>query len=96
LPPRPDVQRSGQEPYAPGNLNILNLLLAGRADDACTAAARRLHYAGYPPLFATSESFSAGFALSHVECRRLAGLLLMPVTFASDLARLVIKPSTKD
>jgi len=96
LPSRPDDLRSGKEPYAPGNLNILILLLAGRADEACTAAARRLHYAGYSPLFATSESFSAGFALSHEECRRLAGLLLVPITFASDLARLVIKPSTKD
>ena len=95
LPPRPDVEHRGQEPYAPGNLNILNLLLAGRADEACTAAARRLHHVGYPPLFATSQSFSAGFTLSYAECRRVAGLLLVPISFASDLARLIIKLSTK-
>jgi hypothetical protein len=95
LPPLPSFGRRGQEPYAPGNLNMLNLLLAGRADEACTAAARRLHYVGYSPLFTTSQSFSARFTLSHAECRRIAGLLLVPISFASDFLRLIIKPSTK-
>ena len=96
LPARPDAVRTGQEPYAPGNLHILNLLLAGRCEEACIAAARRLHAVGYPPLFATSESFSAGFALDSRTCRRLAGLLLIPITFAADLARLIIKPTRED
>ncbi|MGQ0813423.1 MAG: type I-G CRISPR-associated protein Cas8g1/Csx17 [Gemmatimonadota bacterium] len=92
LPARPGVVRTGKEPHAPGNLHILNLLLAGRGDEACTAAARRLYAAGYPPLFTTSESFSAGFVLSADNCRGLAGLLFVPITFAADLARLIIKP----
>jgi CRISPR-associated protein Csx17 len=96
LPPRPGQARSGDEPHAPGNLHILNLLMAGRDEEACTAAARRLHAVGYPPLFATSQSFSAGFALSTADCRRLAGLLLVPITFTADLARLIIKPTRED
>jgi len=96
LPPRPGQARSGHEPHAPGNLHILNLLMAGRGEEACTAAARRLQAVGYPPLFATSRSFSAGFVLSTADCRRLAGLLLVPITFAADLARLIIKPIRED
>ncbi len=96
LPARPGTLRTGQEPYAPGNLHILNLLLAGRCEEACIAAARRLHGVGYPPLFATSQSFSAGFALHPGDCRRLAGLLLIPITFAANLARLIIKPTRED
>jgi CRISPR-associated protein Csx17 len=96
LPARPGARRMGQEPHAPGNLHILNLLLAGRGDDACIAAARRLHAVGYPPLFARSQNFSAGFALPPRDCRRLAGLLLVPISFAADLARLIIKPTQEN
>jgi CRISPR-associated protein Csx17 len=96
LPARPGARRTGQEPHAPGNLHILNLLLAGRCNDACIAAARRLHAIGYPPLFATSQSFSAGFAIHPRDCLRLAGLLLVPIAFPADLARLIIKPVQED
>ncbi|HVZ37026.1 MAG TPA: hypothetical protein VG963_31590 [Polyangiaceae bacterium] len=96
LPPRPGRAWSGDEPHAPGNLHILNLLIAGRGEEAFTAAARRLHAIGYPPLFATSRSFSAGFVLSTADCRRLAGLLLVPITFAADLVKLIIKPTRED
>ncbi|MCC7010118.1 MAG: type I-U CRISPR-associated protein Csx17 [Acidobacteria bacterium] len=96
LPPRPGQARNGAEPHAPGNLHILDLLMAGRGEEACTAAARRLHEVGYPPLFATSRSFSAGFVLSTADCCRLAGLLLVPITFAADLARLIIRPTRED
>jgi CRISPR-associated protein Csx17 len=96
LPAPPGAKRTGQEPYAPGNLHILNLLLAGRGEEACTAAARRLHAVGYPPVFATSQNFSAGFAFHPKDWRRLAGLLLAPITFAVDLARLIIKPTQED
>ncbi|MBX5494621.1 MAG: type I-U CRISPR-associated protein Csx17 [Bryobacteraceae bacterium] len=96
LPARPGAKRTGQEPCAPGNLHILNLLLAGRGEEACTAAARRLHAVGYPPVFATSQNFSAGFAFHPRDWRRLAGLLLVPITFAVDLARLIIKPTQED
>jgi CRISPR-associated protein Csx17 len=96
LPERPGAKRNGQEPYAPGNLHILNLLLAGRGEEACTAAARRLHSVGYPPVFATSQNFSAGFAFDPRDCRRLAGLLLVPISFATDLARLIIKATQED
>jgi CRISPR-associated protein Csx17 len=96
LPPRPGQARTGKEPYAPGNLHIMNLLVAGRGDEACAAAARRLHAVGYPPLFATSQSFSPGFVLSTADSRRLAGLLLVPIRFAADLARLIIKPTQED
>ena len=96
LPARSGARRTNQEPYSPGNLYILNLLLAGRGEDACTAAARRLHAVGYPPLFATSQNFSAGFAFDPRDCHRLAGLLLVPITFAADLARLMIKPTQEN
>jgi hypothetical protein len=77
-------------------LAIFNLLIAGRGDEACTAAARRLHFVGYPALFATSQSFSAGFEISPEQWRRIAGLLLVPITFGDALANLILKPLQED
>jgi CRISPR-associated protein Csx17 len=96
LPPRPGAKRTGDEPFAPGSLGIFNLLMAGRGDEACTAAARRLHFVGYPALFATSQSFSAGFEISPEQWRRIAGLLLVPITFGDALANLILKPLQED
>jgi CRISPR-associated protein Csx17 len=96
LPARSGAKRTGDEPWAPGNLAIFNLLMAGRGDEACTAAARRLHSVGYPALFASSQSFSAGFEISPEQWRRIAGLLLVPITFADALARLILKPLQED
>jgi CRISPR-associated protein Csx17 len=96
LPARSGAKRTGDEPWAPGNLAIFNLLMAGRGDEACTAAARRLHFVGYPALFATSQSFSAGFEISPEQWRRIAGLLLVPITFGNSLAKLILKPLQED
>lgn len=93
LPPRPGARRTGNEPFAPGHLQILNLLLARRGNEACDLAARRLFIAGYPPLYVSAGLASSEFHLPPNHWERIAGLLLVPIRRASTLCRLIIKPT---
>lgn len=98
LPARPiegrTVGRSDNEPYPPVAPEILNLLIAGRLTDAIEIAARMLHAKGYPPIFDPRHANAAEVGISSEDCRRLAGMLLVPVRHAGVLAVLAIKPRT--
>jgi CRISPR-associated protein Csx17 len=95
LPPLPFAkdcrERTGNEPHPPGNLAILNLLLAGRLTESLALAARRLRARGYPTIWNPHGSNPVE-TLSLQECIRLAGLLLIPTFQTGALASLVIKP----
>lgn len=97
--PAPPVEgrtmgRSGKEPYPPVAPEILNLLAAGRLADAVEVAARKLRAKGYAPIFDPRHADSAEIVMSLEGCRRLAGMLLIPVRHAGVLATLAIKPRT--
>jgi CRISPR-associated protein Csx17 len=96
LPRRPaegrTVGRDGSEPFAPSSLDILTLLEAGRLPEAAQAAARRLRAKGYPTVLRDQDLPALG--MDSNACRRLAGLLLVPVLQPGVLAALVIKPKT--
>lgn len=90
------IGRSGEEPYPPVASEILNLLSAGQLSDAVEIAARKLRAKGYPPIFDPCHADAAEFEMSLEDCRRLAGMLLIPVRRASILTALVIKPRTSN
>jgi len=85
-------ERTGHEPYPPGTLAILNLLLAGRGIEAVNLAARQLRARGYPTIH-DPHGGSRMETLSLEDWRRLAGLLLIPTHQTGALASLVIKPN---
>jgi CRISPR-associated protein Csx17 len=96
LPPRPTVagsaRRNGEEEVPPHAPEILNLLLAGRLGEALDTAARKLRAKGYPSVVPESAFRDGEFAMTAIETRRLAGLLLVPVRRPDALAALAIKP----
>jgi CRISPR-associated protein Csx17 len=96
LPPRPTSEgtprRTGDEPYPPRALEVLNLLLAGRLSEGLTVAACKHRAKGYPTIVPDSAFRTAEFAMTATETRRIAGLLLVPVRRSDILATLVIKP----
>lgn len=96
LPARPiegrPAGRSGEEPFPPAAPEILNLLQAGRLADAVEVAARRLGAKGYPTIIETRGRGAAELDMAPEDCRRLAGMLLIPVRHAGVLAALAIKP----
>ena len=96
LPPRPIEKQAarsdGTEPYPSASIDILRMLSAGRMPDAMSRAAAKLKALGYPTLIPDAALRSAEFDLAPSECRRLAGLLLIPIRHPGALASLVIKP----
>ena len=88
------VGRTGEEPYPPHAPEILNLLSAGRLSDAVTVAARKLRAKGYPSIFDPRYMNPSDICMTIEDCRRLAGMLLIPVRHAGVLAALAIKPRT--
>ena len=97
--PAPPVEgrvatRNGNEPFPNLPLPVLSLLLAGRSDEALLAAGRSLRAKGYPAMVQDDTLRSGEWKLSDDECRRLAGLLLVPVRHAGLLAALCLKPKS--
>lgn len=86
--------RSSEEPFPPAAPEILNLLAAGRLADAVEVAARKLRAKSYPPIFDPRRASAAEIDMTPKDCRRLAGMLLIPVRHAGVLAALVINPRT--
>jgi CRISPR-associated protein Csx17 len=96
LPRRPferaTMARSSDEPFPPSCLDVLTLLEAGRLADAVHLAARRLRAKGYPTLLRDGDL--QGLDMTLDDCRRLAGMLLIPVRQLGVCAALAIKPET--
>ncbi|HEY7428904.1 MAG TPA: type I-U CRISPR-associated protein Csx17, partial [Gemmataceae bacterium] len=96
LPRRPvegqTVGRDGSEPHPPTCLDILSLLEAGRLPEAARTAARRLRAKGYPVVLRDPDTMALEMDVN--DCRRLAGLLLIPVLQPGVLAALAVKPET--
>jgi hypothetical protein len=96
LPRRPverrTATRTGDEAFPGKCLDVLTLLQAGRLADAAVLAARRLRAKGYPPLVRDVEL--QALDMGPDQCRRLAGMLLIPVRQPGVCAALVIKPET--
>ncbi len=96
LPRRPmegsTVQRSGDEPFPPMCLDVLSLLEAGRLSEAAQIAARRLRTKGYPTILRDPDIQALDMDLN--QCRRLAGMLLIPVCHPGILAALAVKPES--
>jgi hypothetical protein len=96
LPRRPasglTVRRSGEEPFPPNSLDVLTLVDAGRLSEAAIIAGRRLRAKGYPAVLRDVDL--QGLEMDRIQCRRLAGLLLVPVEHPGVLAALAIKPET--
>ncbi len=94
LPRRPSsglaVSRSGEEPFPPECLDILTLIQAGRVSEACQVAARRLRAKGYPTVLRDADLRS--LEMDQIQCRRMAGILLIPIDQPGVLAALAIKP----
>jgi hypothetical protein len=78
------------EPFPPECLDVLSLLEAGRLSDATQVAARRLRAKGYPAVLREPDIVSLEMDANC--CRRLAGMLLIPVSQPGVLAALAIKP----
>ncbi len=95
LPRRPvereSVRRTGDEPFPPDCLDVLSLLEAGRLADAVQLAARRLRAKGYPAVLRDVDLASL---VTNFDCRRLAGMMLIPVRHLGVSAALAIKPES--
>ena len=109
LPRRPtereSVRRTGDEPFPPDSLDVLSLLEAGRLADAVQLAARRLRAKGYPSLLvdpgldqrmrnANRPTFAEELQMTPDQCRRLAGMMLIPARHTGVSAALAIKPES--
>jgi hypothetical protein len=84
--------RSGAEPFPPVSLDILSLVEAGRVSEAARLAARRLRAKGYPTVLRDPDMRALDLDLN--QSRRLAGMLLIPVSQPGVLAALAIKPQS--
>ena len=89
------VARTGNEPFPNSPLSVLTLLLAGRSDEALLSATRSLRAKGYPAIVRDDTLRDGEWKLSDEDCRRMAGLLLVPVRRAGLLAALCLKPKHK-
>jgi CRISPR-associated protein Csx17 len=97
LPARPtekhiEIRRGNKKLYPPHAPEILNLLHAGRLFDAVEIASRKLNAKGYPAVFNPRNINESEIDMSIHDCRRLAGMLLIPVRNTGVLAALAIKP----
>jgi hypothetical protein len=89
---RQTVARTGDEPFPPACLDVLALLQSGRLADAVLLAARRLRAKGYATVLRDADLRTVDLDLD--QCRRLAGMLLIPIRQPGVSAALVIKPET--
>ncbi len=85
------MRRTGDEPFSPDCLDVLSLLEAGRLADAVQLAARRLRAKGYPAVLRDVDLASL---VTNFDCRRLAGMMLIPVQHPGVSAALAIKPES--
>ena len=90
LPVRPGSSFAVERPYSPGNLRIFNDLLSGDIQSALRIAAERLDSVNYPPILRRFDA-PMEYHLESSDCRRLAGLLLIPIQNSFQLAQLTIK-----
>jgi hypothetical protein len=94
LPPRPVEKktgmRTGNEPYPAVCLDVLTLLESGRLAEAAQLVALRLRAKGYPAVLLDGDIRNLRMELN--DCRRLAGMLLIPVRRPGVCAALAIKP----
>jgi CRISPR-associated protein Csx17 len=94
LPHRPakghTVSRNGDEPFPPTCLDVLTLLQAGRIGEAVRLAARRLRAKGYPTILRDDDL--TNLTMPADLCRRLVGMLLIPIRQPGVCAALAIKP----
>ena len=84
--------RTGDEPFPPFCLDVLTLLHAARLSDAAQLVARRLRAKAYPPVLRDSDLRSLNMDFD--QCRRLAGMLLVPLRQPGVCAALAIRPQT--
>jgi len=95
LPSNHALKTAGGEPIKP-EVSILSYLRAGRLNDACQAAARRLWASGYVPMPGPMSGRSlrpADYTLPQRMQARLAAALLIPVSSPERLVRLVLRTS---
>lgn len=96
MPRRPveqqTVARTSDEPFPPTCLDVLSLLQSGRLAEAVLLAARRLRAKGYPTVLRDDDLRTVDIDLD--QCRRLAGMLLIPIRQPGFCAALAIKPNT--
>lgn len=96
LPRRPGdrwtLERTGDEPFPPECLDVLTLAQSGRLGDAAQLAARRLRAKGYPAVLRDDDIPALQMEVD--QCRRLAGMLLIPVRQPGVCAALTIKPES--
>lgn len=94
LPHRPaegqTVPRTGDEPFPPTGLDVLTLLQAGRLSTAVQLAARRLRAKGYPTILRDDDL--TNLTTPADLCRRLVGMLLIPIRQPGVCAALALKP----
>lgn len=95
LPRRPvereSSRRTGEEPFLRECLDVLTLLEAGRLADATQLAACRLRAKGYPSVLRDVDMASL---VTNLDCRRLAGMMLIPVRHPGVSAALAVKPDS--
>jgi hypothetical protein len=84
--------RTGDEPFPPSCLDVFTLLQTGRLSDAAQLAARRLRAKGYPVVLRDGDLQSLN--VNFDQCRRLAGMLLIPLRQPGVCAALAIRPLT--
>jgi CRISPR-associated protein Csx17 len=96
LPHRPvegrTCPRTGEEPFPLPCMDVLTLLQAGRLSDAAQLAARRLRAKGYPSVVRDNDLQNLN--MDPDQCRRLVGMLLIPVRQPGVCAALAIRPQT--
>jgi len=95
LPSDDALKTAGGEPIKP-EVSILSYLRAGRLNDACQLAARRLRASGYVPMPGPMSGRGlrpADYTLPQRMQARLAAALLIPVSSPERLVRLVLRTS---
>ena len=88
------ASRSGNEPFPNSPLLLLNLLLAGRGEEALLNAAQMLRSKGYATVVHKEVLSSREWRLTPSDSQHMAGMLLIPVRHAGILAAISIKPKS--
>jgi len=84
--------RAGNEAHPSACLDVLTLLESGRLAEATQLASLRLRAKGYPSALRDADIHSLRMVLD--DCRRLAGMLMIPVRHMGVCAALAIKPQS--
>jgi CRISPR-associated protein Csx17 len=96
--PKSCALRSGEGAALPAEPTLLAHLRAGRVNDACRHAARRLRASGYAAMPAPKSGGGERtfeFSLPPHSSARLAGALLIPFADAHRLQKLALRPKEK-